>query len=802
MKSSSIPLDSLLKAISYIFLTLFLLLSANQNAITQVLHPKVSEADSLALIKIYNAMNGPDWNYNHDWLTGRVHTWAGVVVPDYEDRVQQIILYSNNLSGVFPEIETGLEQLKTINFNDNNLSGAFPENICSITSLEGLSLAGNQIDGDIPESINKLVNLKFLDLKNNKIGSIDPNAFMINTFADLGRLELNQNNIVISDEVVGMNILKALCSYVNLYYVDLSYNSFNCPLTEEIGNLDKLTHLNLYQCGLSDVIPMEIGNLINLRYLNLGNNNLQGDVPQSLENLVLLSGSFILSNNNLTGLPKLSPFPNVQTFDIRKNRFTFKDIIPNLNVAQNVYYAPQDSIGIKETFFIEYGKSLTIVADSVKADEVQFSWLRDGTSVMDGEGAEYTIQNATQADSGALYVASMTNVKAPLLTLYNRPKKILTGETLYPDGFNWRDAALMVVVVEVTDDALVSLQGKDWKDVRVGQVLTWGDEITTGIESGITVLMPNRSKIDINELTSLKIGSLFRESDVLKTRLLLKIGELEAVVKPKTTTYSDFSVRTPVSTASVRGTYFGVHHDSTTMLTTVSVSEGQVMVSNEGFEIPGENLCYKSNSDSVLIQDWQQVTVSEAGLGAIENITLQKIEVGRDTIKLHSGQRIQLSASGIDTKGLRMKVKVDWNVSGGTIDSTGIYTAGSQEGIFTVSATEPKHNLTASAVVIIEGEAVGITLPNYEQTLLRLSQNYPNPFKTFTTIDYALPQSSKVTLKIFNLLGEEVAEIVNEDKAAGEHSIHLNAEELESGTYFYRLRAGQSSVIKKMLILK
>ncbi|MCC6255842.1 MAG: T9SS type A sorting domain-containing protein [Ignavibacteriaceae bacterium] len=83
-----------------------------------------------------------------------------------------------------------------------------------------------------------------------------------------------------------------------------------------------------------------------------------------------------------------------------------------------------------------------------------------------------------------------------------------------------------------------------------------------------------------------------------------------------------------------------------------------------------------------------------------------------------------------------------------------------------------------------------------------LLQNYPNPFNPSTTIRYQLPKESNVVIKIFNILGAEVFEILNEKKAAGNHEVVLNAENLASGTYIYRLITNDFTMSKKMIVLK
>jgi len=83
-----------------------------------------------------------------------------------------------------------------------------------------------------------------------------------------------------------------------------------------------------------------------------------------------------------------------------------------------------------------------------------------------------------------------------------------------------------------------------------------------------------------------------------------------------------------------------------------------------------------------------------------------------------------------------------------------------------------------------------------------LYQNYPNPFNPRTTINYQLPVSSFVTLKIYDIIGNEVADLVNENKQAGKYQIEFSAEQFPSGVYFYKLQAGNFVQTRKMVLLK
>ena len=87
-------------------------------------------------------------------------------------------------------------------------------------------------------------------------------------------------------------------------------------------------------------------------------------------------------------------------------------------------------------------------------------------------------------------------------------------------------------------------------------------------------------------------------------------------------------------------------------------------------------------------------------------------------------------------------------------------------------------------------------------TVFELAQNYPNPFNPTTTIRYELRNDGLVRLKVYDVLGTEVATLVNEEKAAGRYEVNFNASALASGVYIYKLQAGSFINSKKMILLK
>ncbi|RQW81948.1 MAG: T9SS C-terminal target domain-containing protein [Geobacter sp.] len=106
-----------------------------------------------------------------------------------------------------------------------------------------------------------------------------------------------------------------------------------------------------------------------------------------------------------------------------------------------------------------------------------------------------------------------------------------------------------------------------------------------------------------------------------------------------------------------------------------------------------------------------------------------------------------------------------------------------------------------SGVIIVQNP-VGVDDEQIIADKFELMQNYPNPFNPSTKIQYAISNRQFVLLKIFNILGDEVAVLVNEEKEQGVYDITFNATGLSSGMYLYKLQAGSFVETKKMVLLR
>lgn len=99
-------------------------------------------------------------------------------------------------------------------------------------------------------------------------------------------------------------------------------------------------------------------------------------------------------------------------------------------------------------------------------------------------------------------------------------------------------------------------------------------------------------------------------------------------------------------------------------------------------------------------------------------------------------------------------------------------------------------------------ETVDVGFENNIKPGFELEQNYPNPFNPSTSVQYAISKRQFVTLKVYDVLGNEVATLLNEEKSAGSYEVEFNASDLSSGIYFYKIETGKFSETRKMVVIK
>jgi len=106
------------------------------------------------------------------------------------------------------------------------------------------------------------------------------------------------------------------------------------------------------------------------------------------------------------------------------------------------------------------------------------------------------------------------------------------------------------------------------------------------------------------------------------------------------------------------------------------------------------------------------------------------------------------------------------------------------------------------SVYIMKDNSVTGVSENTVVTDFELSQNYPNPFNPSTTIEFSIPSRQFVSLVVYDVLGQAVKTLVNEELETGKYNVTLNANELTSGVYIYKLATPSVSLSKKMILQK
>jgi len=366
--------------------------------------------------------------------------------------------------------------------------------------------------------------------------------------------------------------------------------------------------------------------------------------------------------------------------------------------------------------------------------------------------------------------------------------------------------------------------------VRTTNGGTWTLALGTGI--GATVPLFNVWAIDAN--TALVTGSNATASYIYKTTdggltwttvFTQTGGFIDGIVMKDATNgimYGD-----PVPAAGGRWTIFrttnaGNTWDSTGCYLPQTGSEAGwnndmcVVGNNVWFGTNNTKCYYSSNFGS----NWTAQATGEAGTSGSE------VYFNNATTGLYGGAALKLTTnsgtnwntnagtgtgnfSGITGDGgnsfwtVRFSAAIGYSSNNGSTWSTAYTTTAGTVNHITRSRTGLLlYGCKSNGQIVKYGVTTGVTPVSNVVDNYALSQNYPNPFNPTTNIKFAIPQSGFVTLKVYNMLGKEVASLVNGNLTAGSYDIDFNALTLSSGIYFYRLESGNFVETKKMMLIK
>ncbi|XP_048329897.2 probable LRR receptor-like serine/threonine-protein kinase At1g74360 [Ziziphus jujuba] len=242
--------------------------------------------------------------------------------------LQVLDLSENGFVGEVPREISNFQNLVTLDLWGNSLSGRIPSEIGRISSLQTLFLGKNNFSRDIPESLLDLNKLEVLDLSWNRFGGSIQD--ILGKFKNVKSLGLQGN--LYSGGIDTSGIL----NLPNIFWFDLSFNSFSGSLPVEISKMPSLEFLILAYNQFSGTIPPEYGNLPNLQALDLSFNKLTGPIPPALGNLTSLLW-LMLANNKLTGQipPELGNCSSLLWFNLARNKLSGNFPSELTNIGRN-----------------------------------------------------------------------------------------------------------------------------------------------------------------------------------------------------------------------------------------------------------------------------------------------------------------------------------------------------------------------------------------------------------------------------------------------------------------------------------
>ena len=221
--------------------------------------PPEFEAERTALMAIFNALDGPNWESHEYWGTEAPVTWWPNILCDENGHVVSLNLSDPGIKGSLPPEIGNLPYLTDLNMGgpyvDCHFTGSLPEEIGNLTNLKRLQMDNCPFEGRLPESLGNLSNLEWLYIARCEKLAPSPIPSWIGNLTKLKLIQIYGHN-------------------------------FTGQLPESIGNLTNLEHLDIKYCSLDSTVPASFGNLRNLKFLRLSENgNLHGPIPASLSNI-------------------------------------------------------------------------------------------------------------------------------------------------------------------------------------------------------------------------------------------------------------------------------------------------------------------------------------------------------------------------------------------------------------------------------------------------------------------------------------------------------------------------------------
>ncbi len=755
-----------------------------------------------------------------------------------------LFLDGNNISGELPADISGLENITRIGLSENNLSGKIPEEIGSLTHLVFLWLGINHFQGELPASLGRLSNLTQLKVQNNNLEGYIPaeiaeltnldildlsdNFFSGAVPREFNRLEnlrlcyLDNNLLQDLPDLSGMtNISTFYVQNNRLTFEDLETNSqtfgssFSYLFQDSVGDVVFTT----IEEGDSYTMSVSVGGTANY-YQWFKNDTLINGATDSVYSIASAAvedgGTYICRIRN-----------TIATALTLYSRPIHVSVISAL---------AQDSLALVALYDSTNGDNWTH-KDNWLTDQPVSTWY--GVKVINGRVQEIELTSNNLEGPLPNELGKMTE-----LTKFNFANNKLSGHL--PDS-----------LVNLVHLRFMGLQ----KNRMSGEIPAWIDQLTS---LTLLVLAQNNfsGEIPASIANLSHLWSLALWQNQLSGSIPESLGDLPSVER-LSLGYNQLNGPIPQSLGKLSGvTELSLAHNNLTgeipdtlknliKLTSLNLSGNnftgplpewlgsftdlyRLSLNNNDFygEVPDtlknlSKLNYLDVSDNHFddLPDLSALSPTLTYFYVQRNqLTFEDIEPNMvfTNLQYSPQEKVgeEMDSTVVEGDSITLIVEVggsanhyQWYKDGSELpgDTLSVYkissAALSDSGSYTCQITNDIVSgltLESQPFVVHVKSSTGLQ-DNRSRVLPQkyvLRQNYPNPFNPSTRIVFELPQAADVTINLYNVLGQKVAVLLNEHKAAGYHSVNFNAAHLSAGIYYYEINAGHFHQFKKMTLIK
>ena len=411
-------------------------------------------SDSLALVAIYNDLNGDDWEGIDHWLSEMpIDDWEGILIDN--DRVTKVEIKNANATGVFPMSVLDLTEIRTLEIRNATITGAIPVELAELENLSRLVLSNCGMEGMLPDIFHLMDRLNTLVLDRNdftgSLPKIPDDLFLVyidnNQFS--GEVPASWANKAISAVQIQGNQLEGnfdvFSTWTDWTSMNLSNNNWDeSTFPEWVDDNELLQRFDCENCNLIGDLPtsLDFSNCPNYSNMQLSDNSLSGDISllfnstTSEERLYLrarnnkFSGEFPAHKVRLffrldvrgNAYETMSNFDAVEleSLDINYNNFTFETLEPvrefiALDSIIGVIYEYQNELLEKDSFLINEMTTLTIQAGDYSSNTM-YQWYRNNQIIV-GETGQELILTFDETSDGGSYYCKMNNSDYPELEL-------------------------------------------------------------------------------------------------------------------------------------------------------------------------------------------------------------------------------------------------------------------------------------------------------------------------------------------------------------------------------------------------